>query len=121
MVSFIDAHRAEYGVESICAELPIAPSQYYEHKAREVEPARLPPRLQRDRGLVPEIRRIHEENFGVYGARKVWRQLGRERFPVARCTGGAPDAFRLALKAWYPVVDVAQRSQRIALSDRSIE
>ena len=86
MVSFIDAHRAEYGVESICAELPIAPSQYYEHKAREAEPARLPPRLQRDRALVPEIRRVHEENFGVYGARKVWRQLARQRFTVARCT-----------------------------------
>jgi hypothetical protein len=48
MVSFIDAHRAAYGVESICAQLPIAPSLYYEHKGREAEPARLPPRLQRD-------------------------------------------------------------------------
>jgi transposase InsO family protein len=86
MVSFIDAHRAVYGVESICAQLPIAPSQYYEHKAREVEPARMPPRLQRDRALVPEIRRVHEENFRVYGARKVWRQLGREGQVVARCT-----------------------------------
>jgi transposase InsO family protein len=86
MVSFIDAHRAEYGVESICAQLPIAPSQYYEHKVREVDPARLPPRLQRERTLVPEIRRVFEENFGVYGARKVWRQLGREDFAVARCT-----------------------------------
>ena len=86
MVSFIDAHRAEYGVESICAQLPIAPSQYYEHKVREVDPARLPPRLQHDQTLVPEIRRVFEENFGVYGARKVWRQLGREDFAVARCT-----------------------------------
>ena len=86
MVSFIDAHRAVYGVESICAELPIAPSQYYEHKAWEADPARLPPRRQRDRTLVPEIRRVHEENFGVYGARKVWRQLGREGNEVARCT-----------------------------------
>ncbi len=86
MVAFIDAHRAVYGVESICAQLSIAPSQYYEHKAREMEPARLPPRLQRDQILVPEIRRVHEENFGVYGARKVWRQLGREDFEVARCT-----------------------------------
>src|ERR1700730_10793831 len=80
------AHRAVYGVESICAQLPIAPSQYYEHKAREMEPARVPPRRQRDQTLVPEIRRVHEENFGVYGARKVWRQLGREDFEVARCT-----------------------------------
>jgi transposase InsO family protein len=59
---------------------------YYEHKAREADPARLPPRLQRERALVPEIRRVHEENFSVYGVRKVWRQLGREDFKVARCT-----------------------------------
>ena len=86
MVSFIDAHRAEYGVESICAQLPIAPSQYYAHKAREADPGRLPPRLQRDRALTPEIRRVYAENFGVYGARKVWRQLAREDIVVARCT-----------------------------------
>jgi putative transposase len=86
MVSFIDTHRALYGVESICAQLPIAPSLYYEHKAREVDPARLPPRLRRDRALTPEISRVYEENFHVYGARKVWRQLGREDFKVARCT-----------------------------------
>ena len=86
MASFIDTHRDAYGVEPICAQLPIAPSQYYEHKAREAEPARLPPRLQRDRMLVPEIRRVYEENFSVYGARKVWRQLGREDIVVARCT-----------------------------------
>jgi transposase InsO family protein len=86
MVSFIDAHRAEYGVESICAQLPIAPSQYYEHKAREADPGQLPPRLQRDRALTREIRRVYDENFGVYGARKVWRQLAREEIVVARCT-----------------------------------
>jgi len=86
MVSFIDAHRDQYGVESICAQLPIAPSQYYEHKAREADPTRLPPRLQRDRALLPEIRRVYEENFQVYGARKVWRQLAREDIVVARCS-----------------------------------
>jgi putative transposase len=86
MVDFIDRHRDQYGVEPICAQLPIAPSQYYEHKAREADPARRPPRLRRDEGLLPEIRRVHEENFGVYGARKVWRQLGREEITVARCT-----------------------------------
>ena len=86
MVSFIDEHRAEYGVESICAQLPIAPSMYYEHKARQADPERLPPRLRRERALAPEIRRVHEENFRVYGARKVWRQLGREGQVVARCT-----------------------------------
>jgi transposase InsO family protein len=86
MVSFIDEHRAEYGVEPICAELPIAPSLYYEHKARQADPGRVPPRLQRDAELTGEIRRVHEENFQVYGARKVWHQLNREEIRVARCT-----------------------------------
>jgi transposase InsO family protein len=86
MVAFIDAHRAEHGVEPICEELQIAPSTYYEHRARQTDPQRSPPRVQRDRALVPEIRRVYEENFHVYGARKVWRQLGREDFIVARCT-----------------------------------
>ena len=54
MVSFIDEHRAEHGVESICTQLPIAPSTYYEHKAREADPQRLPPRVKRDIALVPE-------------------------------------------------------------------
>lgn len=85
-MAFIDAHREEYGVEPICRELPIAPSTYYEHKARQADPERLPPRLRRDQALMPEIRRVHEENFQVYGARKVWRQLHREAFVVARCT-----------------------------------
>ena len=86
MVSFIDEHRDEYGVEPICTQLPIAPSTYYEHKAREMDPERLPPRVQRDRELSDEIRRVWDENFQVYGARKVWRQLKREQFAVARCT-----------------------------------
>lgn len=71
MVSFIDEHRVQYGVESICAQLPIAPSTYYEHKAREANPERLPPRLRRDRELSDEIQRVCDENFQVYGARKV--------------------------------------------------
>ena len=86
MVAFIDAHRERDGVESICRQLPIAPSTYYEHKAREVAPERLPPRVQRDMALKPEIRRVWDENFQVYGAKKVWRQLNREQIPVARCT-----------------------------------
>ena len=86
MVAFIDTHRDVYGVEPICAQLPIAPSQYYEYKGRQADPERLPLRLRRDRALAPEIRRVHVENFRVYGARKVWRQLGREGHVVARCT-----------------------------------
>ena len=65
MVAFIDAHRAEYGVEPICAELQIAPSSYYERKARERDPERIPPRLKRDAVLRVEIQRVWHENFSV--------------------------------------------------------
>ena len=86
MVSFIDEHREEHGVEPICQQLPIAPSTYHEHKAREVDASRLPARAVRDAALREEIERVWKENFGVYGARKVWRQLLREGTQVARCT-----------------------------------
>jgi len=86
MVSFIDAHRAEYGVEPICTQLPIAPSTYYECKAREADPGRLSARARRDIALSGEIQRVYDENFFVYGAYKVWRQLNREQITVARCT-----------------------------------
>lgn len=88
MVAFIDAHREAYGVEPICAELPIAPSTYYEAKARERDPTRLPARTRRDRELEPEIERVWHENFDVYGVRKTWKQLNREGIRVARCTVG---------------------------------
>jgi len=86
MLAFIDAHREHYGVEPICRELPIAPSTYYEHKARQSDPSRLPARVQRDRELSGSIRRVWEENFRAYGPRKVWRQLHREGIRAARCT-----------------------------------
>jgi putative transposase len=88
MVSYIDTHRERYGVEPICAALPIAPSTYYEMKARERDPSRLPARAQRDRKLRPEVQRVWDENLQVYGVRKVWKQLNREEIPVARCTVG---------------------------------
>jgi transposase InsO family protein len=86
MVSFIDEHRAAYGVEPICAMLPIAPSTYYERKAQQLDPERCSARAKRDQALQSEIERVWEENFRVYGARKVWRQLNREGIRVARCT-----------------------------------
>jgi putative transposase len=86
MVSFINALRQGHGVEPICAVLPIAPSTYYEHKARQADPGRLPERVKRDALFRPEIQRVWEANFKVYGARKVWRQLNREEIEVARCT-----------------------------------
>ena len=86
MVSFIDDLREDYGVEPICEELPIAPSTYYEQKARQADSSRQPARAQRDEILRPEIQRVWEDNFQVYGARKVWRQMLREGWEVARCT-----------------------------------
>ena len=86
MVTFIDEHRDKHGVEPICEHLPIAPSTYHEQKAREVDPSRLPDRAVRDAALREEIERVWKENFGAYGARKVWHQLGREGTEVARCT-----------------------------------
>jgi len=85
-VTFLDDHRDAYGVESICRVLPIAPSTYYEQKSRQADPDRLPARTKRDRVLSEEILRVWEENFGVYGAVKVWKQLGREYIEAARCT-----------------------------------
>ena len=81
MIAYIHANRDRFGVEPICRVLPIAPSTYHQHSER-------PPsaRALRDAKLKAEIQRVHAENFGVYGARKVWRQLGREGVAVARCT-----------------------------------
>jgi transposase InsO family protein len=86
MIAFIDEHRGVYGVEPICRALPIAPSTYHAHVARRADPGKLSPRAKRDEVLKSEIRRVFEENFRVYGVRKLWRQLGREGHAVARCT-----------------------------------
>jgi putative transposase len=86
MVRYIDDHRGRFGVEPICAVLPIAPSTYYEQKAREHDPKRRPVRALRDETLKPKIQRVWDENFRVYGAHKVWKQLKREGLAVARCT-----------------------------------
>jgi transposase InsO family protein len=86
MIAFIDDHREAYGVEPICKVLPIAPSTYHEHAAKRRDPARQSERAKRDEMLKGEVQRVFEENFRVYGARKVWRQLGREGIAVARCT-----------------------------------
>ena len=86
MIAFIDEHRGDYGVEPICRVLPIAPSTYHEHLAQRRDPSRLSSRAQRDQMLKPEVIRVFAENFGVYGVRKVWRQMRREGFDTARCT-----------------------------------
>lgn len=86
MIAFIDDHREVHGVEPICKVLPIAPSTYHAHAARRTDPEKLSARAKRDMVLKPEIARVFAENFEVYGVRKVWRQLQREGFDVARCT-----------------------------------
>ncbi len=80
MTAYIDAHRQDYGVEPICKTLQVAPSTYYGARTR---PACQ--RRRRDEELKVEIRRVHQDNFGVYGARKVWRALNREGIAVPRC------------------------------------
>jgi transposase InsO family protein len=86
MIAFIDDHREVHGVEPICKVLPIAPSTYHAHVAKRANPENLSARARRDMALKPEIARVFAENFEVYGVRKVWRQLQRESFDVARCT-----------------------------------
>ena len=86
MVTFIDQYRDVYGVEPICAVLPIAPSTYFLRKAQHQEATKRSARAQRDAELRAAIQRVWDENDQVYGPRKVWKQLCRESTRVARCT-----------------------------------
>ena len=86
MIAFIDDHRVSYGVEPICRILPVAPSTYYAQLTIRADPAKVSARRQRDAALRPELQRVWNDNFKVYGVRKAWRQLKREGFDVARCT-----------------------------------
>lgn len=86
MVAFITKHRSEFGVESICKQLPIAPSTYFEYQARARDPQRLPARHKRDAVLLEKIRRVWVASKERYGARKVWHELKRAGVKVARCT-----------------------------------
>ena len=81
MPRFIETHRERFGVEPICRELQGAPSTYYAARQRPRSARRI-----RDEALQVKLRQVHAEHFGVYGARKLWRQLTREGIPVARCT-----------------------------------
>jgi transposase InsO family protein len=113
MVSFIDEHRGEHGVEPICKQLPIAPSTYYEHKSCEADPDRISDRRKRDQWLEAEIERVWDENQQVYGVRKVWRQLKRENIAAARCTVErlmkrlGIEGVRRGAKCWTTVSDDA--------------
>ena len=86
MVTFIDQHRATYGVEPICAVLPIAPSTYFLPKTQQQDATKRAARTRRDDELRAAIQRIWNEHEHVHGPRKVWRQLRREGIRAARCT-----------------------------------
>ena len=87
-MEFVATHRGEHGVDPICAALrdtaaQIAPSTVRAHlSSRRVEA----PRVVRDREVLGEIRTVHADNLGVYGARKVHAELHRKGIGVARCT-----------------------------------
>jgi len=86
-MGFIDKNRQAYGVGAICKVFPIAPSTYHVHQARRSHPELRSKREKRDAWMCDEIRRVWEKSFGgVYGARKIWRQLNQEGIEVARCT-----------------------------------
>ena len=85
MIDFIDDHKEAHGVEPICKVLPIAPSTWHDHAAKRADPAKLSARAKRGLALKVEIQRVFDENFRVYGVRKIWRQLQREGFDIARC------------------------------------
>lgn len=115
MVRFVDDHRAAYGVEPICAVLPIAPSTYFLHHARQLDPTQRPARAHRDDDLRVAIQRVWDANWQVYGPRKVWQQLGREDVEVARCTverlmGAMGLAGAVRGRAWITTTDASSEA-----------
>src|SRR5690606_17903513 len=89
MIRFVDAYRDEHGVEPICRVLAIAPSTYHAHARRRENPEKAPARVKRAAQLMSEIRSVFDDNFQVYGVRKIWRQMqrGASRWPDARSPG----------------------------------
>ncbi len=114
MVVFIDHYRKRYGVEPICAVLPIAPSTYYRSKDLEAHPDKRSYRVRRYESLEPEVQRVWDENHGVYGARKVWKQLNRERIPTGRWT-----VERLMKRLGLEGIRRGRRCRTTIVSDRS--
>ena len=113
MIAFIEEHRRTIGVEPICKQLPIAPSTFYDHMAKRANPDLLSDRAKRDMALKPEIERVGEQNYKVYGVRKVWHQLRREGFDVARCT-----VARL-MKDWGLEGIIRGKKHRTTIPDKS--
>ena len=123
MVQFIDDHRDVFGVEPICAVLPIAPSTYPRHRHQRTHPTHRSARAQRDDQLRVEIQRVYDEHQQVYGPRKVWKQLRRDGIRVARCTVarlmramGLAGAVRG--RAWITTTHAGEGGRPVDLVDR---
>ena len=130
MIAFIDDHREAHGVEPIC-KVPIAPSTYHDHAAKRRDPSRLSVRAKRNEELRVEVRRVFEENFRVYGVRKVWRQLKREDAPKGygphktlynrfrRCAGAREFRPHLRTRLGSCSIACPTRSKTCSVSSRS--
>ena len=123
MVQFIDDHRDVFGVEPICAVLPIAPSTYHRHRHQRTHPTHRSARAQRDDQLRVEIQRVYDEHQQVYGPRKVWKQLRRDGIRVARCTvARLMRAMGLARavrgRAWITTTHAGEGGRPVDLVDR---
>ena len=123
MVQCIADHRAVFGVEPICAVLPIAPSTYHRHRHQRTHPTRRSARAQRDDQLRVEIQRVYDAHQQVYGPRKVWKQLRRDGVRVARCTVarlmramGLAGAVRG--RAWVTTTHAGEGGRPVDLVDR---
>ena len=123
MVQFIADHRAVFGVEPICAVLPIAPSTYHRHRHQRTHPTRRSARAPRDDQLRVEIQRVYDAHQQVYGPRKVWKQLRRDGVRVARCTVarlmramGLTGAVRS--RAWVTTTHAGEGDRPVDLVDR---
>jgi len=68
--AFVDQHRDTFGVEPICKALQLAPSAYLLHARRQRIPTLQSDRAKRDSILVPQIKRVWDSNWQVYGARQ---------------------------------------------------
>lgn len=86
MITFIEDLRGVFGVGPICRVLGIAPSTYYAFKAVERDPELASDRARQDRLAMDAIKRAFDGSRGRYGARKIWHQLRRNGYDIARCT-----------------------------------
>ena len=82
----MEDHHNDFGVEPMCEVLRIAPSTWYARAAKKADPDKRSKRAKADAAMSLKIRQAYEDNFGVYGVRKIWHTLKREGVDVARCT-----------------------------------